>query len=46
MNEGKVSVRRQGRGDAGAKNLEEFINELTAEIKERRGTEADAVAKV
>ena len=31
-----VSVRRQGKGDAGAKNVDEFIKELSEEIKERR----------
>ncbi|MEP7372971.1 MAG: threonine--tRNA ligase [Chitinophagaceae bacterium] len=36
MNENKVAVRRQGKGDAGVKELDEFLNELTAEIKERR----------
>lgn len=35
MNEGKASVRRQGKGDLGAKNVEEFIGELQHEIKER-----------
>lgn len=36
MNEGKVAVRRQGRGDLGVKSLEEFIAETAAEISERR----------
>ena len=31
-----VSVRQQGKGDQGVKNLEEFINEISAQIKERR----------
>jgi threonyl-tRNA synthetase len=35
MNEGKAAVRRQGKGDLGAKNVEEFIAELNTEIKER-----------
>jgi threonyl-tRNA synthetase len=35
MNEGKAAVRRQGKGDLGAKNVEEFIAELITEIKER-----------
>lgn len=39
MNEGKVSIRRQGKGDLGSKGLEEFITEIVAEIKERRGEE-------
>jgi threonyl-tRNA synthetase len=36
MNEGKVSVRRQGKGDIGAKSLDELIGELKEEILERR----------
>lgn len=39
MNEGKASIRRQGKGDLGAKDVTEFINEIVAEIKERRGEE-------
>ena len=39
MNEGKVSIRRQGKGDLGAKLIEEFISEIVAEVKERRGEE-------
>jgi threonyl-tRNA synthetase len=35
--EGKVSVRRQGKGDTGAVSVDELIAELTREIKERRG---------
>ena len=35
MNEGKASVRRQGKGDLGAKLVEEFIAEIVKEIKER-----------
>lgn len=34
--EGKVAVRRQGRGDMGSKDANELIRELTLEIKERR----------
>jgi threonyl-tRNA synthetase len=34
--EGKVSVRRQGKGDAGAKNVDEFLQEMVSEIKERK----------
>lgn len=37
MNEGKVAIRRQGKGDLGVKSLEEFIAEITTEISERRG---------
>lgn len=36
MNENKVAVRRQGKGDAGVKGVEEFIAEASTEIKERR----------
>ena len=36
MNEGKVAIRRQGKGDAGTKPVEEFLSEAVAEIKERR----------
>ncbi len=35
MNEGKVSVRRQSKGDLGAKYVEEFLQEVVTEIKER-----------
>jgi threonyl-tRNA synthetase len=37
MNENKVAVRRQGKGDAGVKSLEEFLKEIAVEIEERRG---------
>jgi threonyl-tRNA synthetase len=36
MNEGKASIRRQGKGDLGAKDINEFISEIVAEIAERR----------
>ncbi len=36
MNENKVAVRRQGKGDLGVKVVEEFISEIAAEIRERR----------
>jgi threonyl-tRNA synthetase len=36
VNEGKVAIRRQGKGDLGAKSVDEFINEIIPEIKERR----------
>ena len=45
MNENKVSVRRQGKGDAGTFNLEEFSISLQEEIRERREDEG-AVHKV
>jgi threonyl-tRNA synthetase len=35
MNEEKVAVRRQGKGDAGVKAVDEFIGEVVLEIKER-----------
>ena len=36
MNEGKVAIRRHGKGDQGAKAIDEFIEEIKKEIKERR----------
>ncbi|MFI5130032.1 MAG: threonine--tRNA ligase [Chitinophagales bacterium] len=36
VNENKVAVRKQGKGDAGIKGLDEFLNELISEIKDRR----------
>ena len=36
MTEGFVSVRRQGKGDLGAKTMDEFLLEITAEYEERR----------
>lgn len=36
VNENKASIRRQGRGDLGAKNIDEFLGEIIAEIKDRR----------
>lgn len=36
MNEQKVAVRRQGKGDAGVKFVEEFLLDVVNEIKERR----------
>lgn len=35
VNENKISVRRQGKGDMGGRDLEEFINEIKKEIKNR-----------
>lgn len=37
MNENKVAVRRQGKGDLGAKAVEDFIGDILDEIRERRG---------
>lgn len=36
MNESKVSVRRQGKGDLGIKNADEFVQEIRNEIEERK----------
>jgi len=36
MNENRVSVRKQGKGDLGAREIDEFIIELVKEIKERK----------
>jgi threonyl-tRNA synthetase len=36
MNENKASVRRQGKGDLGAKSVDEFLNEIVEEVKQRR----------
>jgi threonyl-tRNA synthetase len=35
VNENKASVRRQGKGDLGAKSVDEFLNEIVAEVKQR-----------
>jgi threonyl-tRNA synthetase len=35
MQEGKVAVRRQGKGDLGVRTIDEFIPEIKKEIKER-----------
>ena len=35
MNEGKVAVRRQGKGDLGTKLIDEFVQDILAEIKNR-----------
>jgi threonyl-tRNA synthetase len=37
MNEGKVAVRKQGKGDAGTMDADEFIAAAVTEIKERQG---------
>jgi threonyl-tRNA synthetase len=36
MNENKVAVRRQGKGDLGTKDVTEFITEVVEEVKDRR----------
>ncbi|GAB4091962.1 threonine--tRNA ligase [Flaviaesturariibacter terrae] len=37
MSEGKVSIRRQGKGDLGSQSIAEFLGSVVPEIKERRG---------
>ena len=39
VNEEKISVRRQGKGDMGSKNLDEFIAMLSEEIKQKKEAE-------
>jgi threonyl-tRNA synthetase len=36
MNEGLVSIRRQGKGDLGSKTMDEFLLDITAEYEERK----------
>jgi len=36
MNEEKISVRRQGKGDLGSKNLEEFVEIVNEEVESKR----------
>ena len=36
MNENKVAVRRQGKGDLGVKAVDEFLNEIKIEVQERK----------
>ena len=35
VTEGKVSIRRQGKGDSGAKDVAEFIEMIVAEVEGR-----------
>ncbi|HWJ27880.1 MAG TPA: His/Gly/Thr/Pro-type tRNA ligase C-terminal domain-containing protein, partial [Flavisolibacter sp.] len=42
MNDGKVAIRRQGKGDAGTKAIDEFVQDVVAEISERRDDSASA----
>jgi threonyl-tRNA synthetase len=37
VNENKVALRRQGKGDLGARSIDEFIQDTKKEIMERRG---------
>jgi len=39
VNENKVSLRRQGKGDSGSQTIQEFIDNIRIEILERRSTE-------
>ena len=39
MNENKLSVRRQGKGDAGSQDIASFISSIVDEIKQRKTTE-------
>ncbi len=39
MNEGKLSIRRQGKGDMGQQMLEEFVNNIVDEIVNRKSGE-------
>lgn len=36
MNENKVAVRRQGKGDVGVKGIDEFLEEIKVEVEERK----------
>ncbi len=36
MNENKVAVRRQGKGDLGVKGIDDFVNEISVEFEERK----------
>ncbi|MGC4231820.1 MAG: threonine--tRNA ligase [Niabella sp.] len=38
MNENKVSVRRQGKGDAGVKGVDQFMEDILKEIEEKADT--------
>ena len=39
MNENKISVRRQSKGDIGMEGIDEFLNRIITEIAERKPTE-------
>ena len=39
INEGKVSVRKQGKGDAGSVLVNEFLENILTEIEERKSGE-------
>ena len=37
MNENRVAVRRQGKGDQGTQSVDEFLNGIVDEVRERKG---------
>ena len=39
MNENKLSIRRQGKGDAGTQTVTEFIEAVVTEINERKSAD-------
>jgi threonyl-tRNA synthetase len=39
VNENKVSVRRQGKGDLGSRSVDDFVNDIVVEVTERRGVD-------
>lgn len=39
VNENRLSIRRQGKGDAGSQSVDEFVKNITEEILERRSGE-------
>ena len=44
MNENMVSIRRQGKGDLGSRNVDEFLLELVEEIRERKADGEKSIA--
>ncbi len=36
VSENRLSVRRQGKGDMGTQSVDEFLQEIVAEVRERR----------
>ena len=45
MNENKISIRRQGKGDLGSRNVDEFLLELVEEIRERKADSEKAISQ-
>jgi len=39
MTENKVSIRKQGKGDAGSQAIQDFIQTIVEEIEERKSAE-------